>query len=229
MARKIPEIEISERQLIESDSNGNLSSLLGDNSKLAQRIENGGISAKQLLAADITLPKLAARVTDRVIHPPLVGKLTPVPAEVGIGSLKNDLKKILRKPETQIALEEISSSLEEARSSENVSSNESESDSPSQEDVFASFSSLSLDNIEGGFESLLSGGGGSPDVIIQGLNAWRALIDIHFCPLHGPGIVIKGSTSVFINNFPATRILDEVVEIVPNVIIQGSPTVLIGD
>ena len=229
MAREIPKIEFTESQLLESDSNGNLSSFLGDNSKFAERIENGGVSAKQLLAADISLPKLAARVTDRVIHPPVVGKLTPVPATAGIGTIKNGLKRILRKPETQIALGEISSSLEDSRSSENTSSDRDESNTPSQEDIFDSFSSLSLDNIGGGFESLLSGGGGSPDVIIQGLNAWRALIDIHLCPWHGPGIVVKGSTTVFINNFPATRILDEVVEIVPNIIIQGSPTVLIGD
>lgn len=226
MAERIPKIEFTQSQLLESDSNGNLSSFLGDNSKLAERIERGKISASQLLSADISLPKLAARVTDKVIHPPGQG-LTPANATAGIGSLKSDLKKILRKPENQMALDDISNSLEGAKDGE--SSSGEEAIAPSQEDVFESFSTGSLDSIGGGFEGLLSGGGGSPDVIIQGLNAWRALIDIHLCPIHGPGIVIKGSKSVFINNFPATRILDEVVEIVPNVIIQGSPTVLIGD
>ena len=229
MARAIPKIEITQSQLLESDSNGNISSLLGDNSKLADRILRGKVSAEQLLSADISLPKLAARVTDKVVHPPLYG-LTPANAGVGIGSIKNGLKKILRKPDTQQALSEIGSSLE-ASSSEDSSSNNGNGGTPgtpSQKDIFDSFSSASLDSIEGGFEGLLSGGG-SPDVIIQGLPAWRALIDIHLCPWHGPGIVIKGSSSVFINGFPATRILDEVVEVVPNVIIQGSPTVLIGD
>ena len=226
MAKAIPKIEVTQSQLLESDSNGNISSLLGDNSKLADRILQGKINAEQLLSADISLPKLAARVTDKVIHPPLYG-LTPIDASVGIDSIKNGLKKILTKSDTQQALSEIGTSLEAANSSENSSSGD-RSASPSQEDIFDSFSSISLDNIEGGFESLLPAGG-SPDVIIQGLPAWRALIDIHLCPWHGPGIVIKGSSSVFINGFPATRILDEVVEVVPNIIIQGSPTVLIGD
>ena len=228
MATKIPKIEFTESQLSESNSNGNISSMLGDNSKFAESIEKGFVGAKQLLSSGISLPKLAARVTDNVIHPPVVGKLTPAGAGAGIGSLKGKLKKILRKPETQAALSEIGSSLEASRGGDSSSSG-SQSDSPSEEDIFESFSTSSLDSIKGGFEGLLSAGGGSPDVIIQGLPAWRALIDIHLCPWHGPGIVIKGSTSVFINGFPATRILDEVVEIVPNVIIKGSPTVLIGD
>ena len=61
--------------------------------------------------------------------------------------------------------------------------------------------------------------------------------DIHCCatllplPPHGPGVVIKGSATVLINNLPAARVGDQIVEAVgpPNQITQGCPTVIIGD
>jgi uncharacterized Zn-binding protein involved in type VI secretion len=60
--------------------------------------------------------------------------------------------------------------------------------------------------------------------------------DIHMCatplpiPPHGPGVVVDGSTSVFINGLPACRQGDTIVEAVgpPNKIVMGLPTVLIG-
>jgi uncharacterized Zn-binding protein involved in type VI secretion len=60
--------------------------------------------------------------------------------------------------------------------------------------------------------------------------------DIHSCttplpiPPHGPGVVIDGSATVLINNLPACRMGDTVVEAVgpPNKITGGCPTVLIG-
>ncbi|MEW6494905.1 MAG: PAAR domain-containing protein [Cyanobacteriota bacterium] len=60
--------------------------------------------------------------------------------------------------------------------------------------------------------------------------------DIHNCttplpvPPHGPGVVIDGSATVLINNLPACRMGDTIVEAVgpPNKIIRGCPTVLIG-
>jgi hypothetical protein len=60
--------------------------------------------------------------------------------------------------------------------------------------------------------------------------------DIHICqtplpaPPHGPGVVVDGSTSVFINNLPACRMGDTIVEAVgpPNKIVMGCPTVIIG-
>lgn len=77
---------------------------------------------------------------------------------------------------------------------------------------------------------------GSPNVFIGGLPAWRAVIDIHVCPLsNGPsphvgGFVPKGSQSVFINKAPAARMGDNIVEPGgPNKIAQGLMTVLIGD
>jgi uncharacterized Zn-binding protein involved in type VI secretion len=76
---------------------------------------------------------------------------------------------------------------------------------------------------------------GSPNVFIGGLPAWRAWIDVHVCPLsNGPsphvgGVVMKGSTSVFINNVPAARMDDVIVEPGgPNKIAQGLLTVQIG-
>lgn len=77
---------------------------------------------------------------------------------------------------------------------------------------------------------------GSPNVFIGGLPAWRALLDISACPLsdgpkpHGAGVVVKGSTTVFINFMPAARMLDQLVEAsAPNPITEGCESVLIGD
>lgn len=79
-------------------------------------------------------------------------------------------------------------------------------------------------------------GPGSPDVLIGGLPAWRALTDFHPCPLttgpvpHVGGVVQGGSTTVLINNLPAARQGDPIVENgPPNTIVGGCPTVLVGD
>ena len=61
--------------------------------------------------------------------------------------------------------------------------------------------------------------------------------DIHACatplpiPPHGPGLVVDGSPTVLINNMPACRQGDTIVEAVgpPNKITMGCPTVLIGN
>jgi len=60
--------------------------------------------------------------------------------------------------------------------------------------------------------------------------------DIHACttplpiPPHGPGVVIDGSQTVLINNLPACRMGDTVLEAVgpPNKIVAGEMTVIIG-
>ena len=77
---------------------------------------------------------------------------------------------------------------------------------------------------------------GSPNVFIGGQPAWRAVTDVHVCPLsNGPqphvgGTVLKGSLTVHINGFPAARQGDEVIEGGggPNKIAMGFPTVQIG-
>jgi uncharacterized Zn-binding protein involved in type VI secretion len=82
----------------------------------------------------------------------------------------------------------------------------------------------------------LGPGIGSPNVFIGGQPAWRANIDTHACPLsngpqpHGGGTVLKGSLTVQINNQPAARQGDQVVEAGggPNAIVKGCPTVMIG-
>ena len=61
--------------------------------------------------------------------------------------------------------------------------------------------------------------------------------DIHTCttplpiPPHGPGVVIDGSPTVMINNLPACRMGDTILEALgpPNKIIKGEFTVIIGD
>ena len=81
----------------------------------------------------------------------------------------------------------------------------------------------------------LSPGPGSADVLIAGMPAWRATADFHACPLvsgvvpHVGGVVAMGSTTVLINNLPAARQGDMIVEAgPPNSIVMGCPTVMIG-
>ena len=81
----------------------------------------------------------------------------------------------------------------------------------------------------------LAPGPGSPNVLIGGMPAWRATADFHACPLvtgvvpHVGGVVAIGSTTVLINNMPAARQGDMVVESgPPNSIALGEMTVLIG-
>jgi uncharacterized Zn-binding protein involved in type VI secretion len=78
-------------------------------------------------------------------------------------------------------------------------------------------------------------GAGSSNVFIEGLAAWRAVVDIHSCPsFDGPkphvgGVVTRGSSKVFINNFPAARKDDTINEAgPPNSIVKGSLKVNIG-
>ncbi len=81
----------------------------------------------------------------------------------------------------------------------------------------------------------LGPGPGSSNVLIGGMPAWRATADFHACPLvsgtvpHAGGVVTMGSTSVIINNLPAARQGDMIVESgPPNSIVMGCPTVMIG-
>jgi uncharacterized Zn-binding protein involved in type VI secretion len=78
-------------------------------------------------------------------------------------------------------------------------------------------------------------GAGSPTVLIGGRPAWRALVDVHVCPLttgtvpHVGGPVVVGSATVLVNGVPAARQGDTVVENgPPNGIVAGCPTVVIG-
>src|SRR5690349_4483107 len=82
----------------------------------------------------------------------------------------------------------------------------------------------------------LGPGPGSVDVFIGGQPAWRATSDTHACPLvtvlvpHVGGVVAMGSKTVLINNMPAARQGDSVVESgPPNLIAMGCPDVEIGD
>lgn len=81
----------------------------------------------------------------------------------------------------------------------------------------------------------LAPGPGSVNVLIGGQPAWRAITDTHACPLvtvlvpHVGGVVAMGSTTVLINNLPAVRQGDLIVEAgPPNAIALGCPTVIIG-
>jgi uncharacterized Zn-binding protein involved in type VI secretion len=68
------------------------------------------------------------------------------------------------------------------------------------------------------------------------ISGMAAGADIHICatplplPPHGPGVVIDGSKTVMINNLPACRMGDTVLEAVgpPNKIVKGEFKVIIG-
>lgn len=81
----------------------------------------------------------------------------------------------------------------------------------------------------------LGPGPGSFNVLIGGMPAWKAASDSHTCPLasgpvpHVGGVVAIGSVTVLINNLPAVRQGDMIVEGgPPNSIVMGCLTVLIG-
>jgi uncharacterized Zn-binding protein involved in type VI secretion len=83
--------------------------------------------------------------------------------------------------------------------------------------------------------SPLAPGIGSMNVLIGNRPAWRALADFHACPIvkvlvpDVGGVVIKGSMTVLINNLPAARLGDMIVEATSvNSIVLGEFTVLIG-
>lgn len=78
-------------------------------------------------------------------------------------------------------------------------------------------------------------GTGSPNVLLGGKPAWRAVGDTHTCPLtsgavpHVGGVVTGGSSTVLINGLPAARLGDRIVENgPPNTITGGCPSVTIG-
>ena len=68
------------------------------------------------------------------------------------------------------------------------------------------------------------------------ISGMAAMSDIHLCttpsptPPHGPGVVIDGSQTVLINNMPACRMGDTIIEPLgpPNKIVKGDTTVIIG-
>lgn len=68
------------------------------------------------------------------------------------------------------------------------------------------------------------------------ISSMGGMSDIHACttpspvPPHGPGVVIDGSKTVLINNMPACRMGDTILEPLgpPNKIMKGEMTVIIG-
>jgi len=68
------------------------------------------------------------------------------------------------------------------------------------------------------------------------ISGMAGMSDIHACvtpspvPPHGPGVVIDGSQTVMINNMPACRMGDTIIEPLgpPNKIMKGEMTVIIG-
>lgn len=78
-------------------------------------------------------------------------------------------------------------------------------------------------------------GTGAPTVLIEGLPAWRTMVDTHACAVptpapHGPEKIYLGSTTVLINEQMACRMGDILQGMgPPNLVMMGSETVIIGD
>jgi uncharacterized Zn-binding protein involved in type VI secretion len=62
-------------------------------------------------------------------------------------------------------------------------------------------------------------------VTIGGLPAARALVDMAFC-VGPPAMIVKGSSTVYIESFPAARMGDPTAH--GGTIVIGCPTVFIG-
>lgn len=83
--------------------------------------------------------------------------------------------------------------------------------------------------------SVLGPGLGSPNVLVGGMPAFRAVVDTHLCPLatpapHGVGTVAVGAATVLVNGFPIARAGDVIAEAGggPNPIAFGCLTVMAG-
>jgi len=75
--------------------------------------------------------------------------------------------------------------------------------------------------------------GGSKNVLINKRPAWRSIVDFSTCPVvgispHIGGFTIPTNPTVLINKLPAAAVGNPILEVspIPNMIVRGSPTVL---
>jgi PAAR motif len=160
----------------------------------------------------------AARITDPVIHP-LPPVLTPGPGSpnVLIGAL----------PAWRGILAAAAAGLQAAKAASDAAITAAEAA------TVAAAGTPGLPAAKAAEEATKAASAAS---MSSAISAGAGGADIHVCttplpvPPHGPGVVIDGSTTVVINNLPACRLGDTVLEAVgpPNKIVMGCPTVIIG-
>jgi uncharacterized Zn-binding protein involved in type VI secretion len=160
----------------------------------------------------------AARVTDPVIHP-LPPVLTPGPGSpnVLIGAL----------PAWRGILAAAAAGLQTAKATADAAITAAEAA------TVAAAGTPGLPAAEAAEQSTKAAAGAS---MSSAISASAGGADIHVCttplpiPPHGPGVVIDGSQTVLINNLPACRMGDTILEALgpPNKIAMGCPTVIIG-
>jgi uncharacterized Zn-binding protein involved in type VI secretion len=159
----------------------------------------------------------AARVSDKVAHP-LPGALAPGPGstDVIIGKL----------PAWRGVPAGVAASLQAAKET-------SDATIKSAEATTAAATGPALPVAKAAEETAKATAATTMGSSITGAAAGA---DIHMCatllpiPPHGPGVVIDGSKTVLINNLPACRQGDTVLEAVgpPDKIMKGETTVIIG-
>jgi uncharacterized Zn-binding protein involved in type VI secretion len=159
----------------------------------------------------------AARITDKVVHP-LPGILIPGPA-----SFNTIIGKLLAWRGIPTAA---AAGLQAAKQASDLIIQAAEAatiaaaPTPGAAAAKAAEMTIKLQQLAQMSSTIMSMSGGA---------------DINVCvtpvPPHGPGVVIDGSPTVLINNLPACRLGDTIIEALgpPNKIIKGEFTVIIGN
>lgn len=160
----------------------------------------------------------AARTTDKVAHP-APGVLSPGPgsANVIIGNL----------PAWRGVLAAVAAGLQAAKTASDAIIQAAEAASKAASGTPGAPAAIAAENATKAAAAAAMGGA---------ISGAAAGADIHSCltplppPPHGPGVVIDGSKTVLINNLPACRLGDTVLEAVgpPDKIAKGETTVIIG-
>ncbi len=160
----------------------------------------------------------AARTTDPVAHP-LPGKLMPGP-----GSMNVFIGKL---PAWRGIPAAAAAALQAAKQASDIAIQALEATTKSTSGTPAGPAALAAE--QAGKAAALAALGSA-------ISAMGGMSDIHACmvpspvPPHGPGVVIDGSTTVLINNMPACRVGDTILEPLgpPDKIVMGEMTVIIG-
>ena len=160
----------------------------------------------------------AARITDSVVHP-LPPILTPGPGsmDVNIGFL----------PAWRGIPAAAAAALQAAKQT---------SDATIQAAEAATVAAAGTPGAPAAYAAEQAAKGAALAALSSMISGMAGMSDIHACttpspvPPHGPGVVVDGSATVMINNMPACRLGDTIVEPLgpPNKIVKGEMTVIIG-
>jgi uncharacterized Zn-binding protein involved in type VI secretion len=160
----------------------------------------------------------AARITDNVMHP-LPPVLTPGPGSVNvlIGML----------PAWRGIPAAAAAALQAAKQASDIAIQAAEA---------ATLAAAGTPGAPAAYAAEQTAKGLALAALSSAISSMAGMSDIHACvtpspvPPHGPGVVVDGSQTVLINNMPACRMGDTIVEPLgpPNKIMKGEMTVIIG-